>query len=98
MPHRVQVFNCRSNNTEKINSYNSFYVAVTRGRENIHVYTNDKDKLKEQVKKEVIKTSTLDHNKPQIQRMVPHIQQIRIEPIQLNMPKQINLPTGREGR
>jgi conjugative relaxase-like TrwC/TraI family protein len=79
-------------NTEKINSYNSFYVAVTRGTENINVYTNDKEKLKEQVKKEVIKTSTLDHDKPQIQRIVPQIQQIRIE------PKQINIPTGREGR
>jgi conjugative relaxase-like TrwC/TraI family protein len=79
-------------NTEKTNSYNSFYVAVTRGQKSVHVYTNDKDKLKEQVKKEVIKTSTLDHNKPQVQRIVPQVKQIRIE------PKQINIPTGREGR
>ena len=79
-------------NTEKTNSYNSFYVAVTRGQKSVHVYTNDKDKLKEQVKKEVIKTSTLDHNKPQIQRIVPQVQQIRIE------PQQINIPAGREGR
>jgi conjugative relaxase-like TrwC/TraI family protein len=79
-------------NADKINSYNSFYVALTRGKDNVHVYTNDKNKLKEQVKKEVIKTSTLDHNKPQVQRLVPQVQQTRIE------PKQINIPTGREGR
>ena len=47
---------------------------------------------KNKVKKEVIKTSTLDHNKPQIQRIVPRVQQTRIE------PKQINIPIGRDGR
>jgi ATP-dependent exoDNAse (exonuclease V) alpha subunit len=79
-------------NTEKINSYNSFYVAVTRGKDNLSVYTNDRDKLKEQVKKEVMKTSTLDHSKPQIQKIAPQIQQIHVE------PKQITIPTGRDGR
>jgi conjugative relaxase-like TrwC/TraI family protein len=79
-------------NTDKTNSYNSFYEAITRGKENVHVYTNDTGKLKEQVKKEVKKTSTLDHDKPQIQRIIPQIQQIRIA------PKEINIPIGREGR
>jgi ATP-dependent exoDNAse (exonuclease V) alpha subunit len=79
-------------NTDKTNSYNSFYEAITRGKENVRVYTNDTGKLKEQVKKEVKKTSTLDHDKPQIQRIIPQIQQIRIA------PKEINIPIGREGR
>ncbi len=79
-------------NTEKNNSYNSFYVAMTRGKENIHVYTNNKEKLKEQVKKEVRKTSTLDHVKPEVQKIIPQIQQTRIE------QKQVNIPTGRQGR
>ena len=44
--------------TDKNNSYNSFYEAITRGKEKVYVYTNDKDKLKEQVKKEIEKTGS----------------------------------------
>ncbi len=82
--------------TERNTSFNSFYVAVTRGKDNIHVYTNESDKLKTQVKHELKKTSTLDHSKTSIQ-INSQFKQIR-EPMQLNTPKQINIPRGREGR
>lgn len=49
--------------TERATSYNSFYVAATRGKDNLHVYTNDPAKLRDQVKKEAHKTSTLDHGR-----------------------------------
>ena len=42
-------------------SHNSFYVALTRGQNDVHVYTNDKEMLQEQVKAEQEKTSTLDY-------------------------------------
>jgi ATP-dependent exoDNAse (exonuclease V) alpha subunit len=57
---REVIFNT---NTERTTSFNSFYVAATRGRDNLHVYTNDPIKLKEQVKHEALKTSTLDHGR-----------------------------------
>ena len=57
---REVIFNV---NTERTTSFNSFYVAATRGRDNLHVYTNDPVKLKEQVKHEALKTSTLDHGR-----------------------------------
>ncbi len=57
---REVIFNA---NTERTTSYNSFYVAATRGRDNLHVYTNDPLKLKEQVKHVALKTSTLDHGR-----------------------------------
>ena len=57
---REVIFNA---NTERTTSFNSFYVAATRGRDNLHVYTNDPIKLKEQVKHEALKTSTLDHGR-----------------------------------
>ena len=44
-------------------NYNSFYVAATRGREDMYVFTNDKAELQEQVMIEQIKTSTLDFDK-----------------------------------
>ena len=47
--------------TERGVSFNSFYVAVTRGRDDVHVYTNDRETLQEQVKEEQEKTSTLDY-------------------------------------
>jgi len=50
-------------NIEKPTSYNSFYVAMTRGREDVRVYTNGMEKLKEQVKQEVTKKSSLDYAK-----------------------------------
>lgn len=48
-------------NTDRSTSFNSFYVATTRGKDNLHVYTNSINTLKEQVKKEARKTSSLDH-------------------------------------
>lgn len=42
------------------NSFNSFYVGITRGKEDIVVYTDDKSVLKEQVKNIQNKLSTLD--------------------------------------
>jgi ATP-dependent exoDNAse (exonuclease V) alpha subunit len=44
-------------------NYNSFYVAATRGREDMYVFTNDKTELYEQVMIEQVKTSTLDFDK-----------------------------------
>ncbi|OPY61284.1 MAG: Multifunctional conjugation protein TraI [Syntrophorhabdaceae bacterium PtaU1.Bin034] len=46
---------------ERTTSYNSFYVATTRGRDNLHIYTDSVNRLREQVKRENHKTSSLDH-------------------------------------
>jgi conjugative relaxase-like TrwC/TraI family protein len=43
-------------------NYNSFYVSLSRGKDDLHVYTDDSSTLKEQVKIEQIKSSTLDHD------------------------------------
>ena len=50
--------------TAKDVSFNSFYVALTRGQNDVQVYTNDKETLQEQVKAEQEKTSTLDYPQP----------------------------------
>lgn len=42
-------------------SYNQFYTAITRGKDDVKVYTNSKENLKEQVRNEQLKTSTLDY-------------------------------------
>lgn len=44
-------------------NYNEFYVAVTRGKENLKIYTNDKEGLRENAEKEQVKTSTLDYQR-----------------------------------
>jgi len=44
-------------------NYNEFYVAVTRGKDNLKIYTNDKGILQENARNEQIKTSTLDYQK-----------------------------------
>lgn len=49
--------------TSKETNYNQAYVAMTRGKEDLKVYTNDKENLREQIKIEQQKTSTLDHEK-----------------------------------
>jgi len=49
--------------TRDMTNYNSFYVAATRGREDMYVFTNDKAELQVQVMVEQIKTSTLDFDK-----------------------------------
>lgn len=43
------------------NNFNSFYVAATRGKEEMKVYTDDADRLKTQVSEEQTKKSTLDY-------------------------------------
>jgi conjugative relaxase-like TrwC/TraI family protein len=43
------------------NSFNSFYVAVTRGREDVKVYTDNADSLLEQVKNLQVKQTALDY-------------------------------------
>ena len=52
-------------------SSNSFYVAITRCKEEVAVYTDDAERLKENVKKEQHKESTLDYteqiNHPKIE-------------------------------
>ncbi|MBI5634461.1 MAG: relaxase domain-containing protein [Nitrospirae bacterium] len=42
-------------------SYNQFYTAITRGKDDVKVYTDSKETLKEQVRNEQLKTSTLDY-------------------------------------
>jgi ATP-dependent exoDNAse (exonuclease V) alpha subunit len=44
---------------------NQAYVAMTRGKHDLKVYTNDKENFREQMKIEQSKTSTLDHEKQQ---------------------------------
>lgn len=46
-------------------NYNQFYVAVTRGKDDLRVYTDDREVLKDLVKVEQSKTSTLDYREPQ---------------------------------
>lgn len=52
--------------TQKGSSYNEAYVAITRGKEDVKIYTDDKTNLREGMKQEQVKTSTIDHqqNKP----------------------------------
>lgn len=42
-------------------SFNQFYTAITRGRDDVRVYTDSKEHLKEHVRNEQLKTSTLDY-------------------------------------
>jgi len=73
-------------NIEKPTSYNSFYVAMTRGKEDVRVYTNGTEKLKEQVKQEVTKRSSLDYST----RALPPIEKAPVRVPQTQI--------GREGR
>ncbi len=47
--------------TRKGVNYNSLYVAASRAREDLHIYTNDKAQFTEQAQVEQQKTSTLDY-------------------------------------
>ncbi len=49
-------------NTEKTVNYNQAYVGITRGKESVRIYTNNKESLLEKVKTEQQKTTTLDYN------------------------------------
>jgi len=46
-------------------TFNSFYVAITRGKQDVKVFTDSVETLKEQVKHEQVKSSTLDYTKEQ---------------------------------
>jgi ATP-dependent exoDNAse (exonuclease V) alpha subunit len=49
-------------------SYNSLYVAATRGKHGLDILTNDKDVLREKVQIEEVKSSNLDYDlEPQLQ-------------------------------
>jgi ATP-dependent exoDNAse (exonuclease V) alpha subunit len=47
--------------TQKEVNYNQAYVAITRGREDIQIYTDDKETLSNQMEMESTKTWTLDY-------------------------------------
>jgi ATP-dependent exoDNAse (exonuclease V) alpha subunit len=51
-------------------NYNSFYVASSRAKEDIFIYTNDKESFLEKSQHEEVKTSTLDYSwaQPQLQQ------------------------------
>lgn len=46
--------------TAKDVTFNQSYMAMTRGKEDLKIYTNDKEQLKEQMKNEQTKTNTLE--------------------------------------
>lgn len=48
--------------TTKGVNYNQAYVGITRGKDSVKIYTNDKEILRQMVKVEQHKTTTLDHN------------------------------------
>ena len=57
-------------NRQNSNTYNSFYVSVTRGKSDIAVYTDDRTTLQEQVKKAKVKSSTLSQSKISIRHLI----------------------------
>lgn len=58
--------------TSKGVNYNQAYVAMTRGEKDMKVYTDNKENLKEQMKHEQQKTSTLDHQKVERMPTIEH--------------------------
>lgn len=53
---------------EQASSYNSFYVSTSRGKDDVRVFTDDKEEMKKQVKQEKQKTSTLNFEMNESQR------------------------------
>ena len=51
--------------TDKEVNYNQAYVAITRGREDLAIYTDDKENLSDQMKMESTKTWSLDYETSQ---------------------------------
>ncbi len=51
--------------TDKKLTFNQAYVAITRGKESVTIYTSNKEQLQHNMGKEQIKTSTLDHKIPE---------------------------------
>ena len=62
--------------TDKGVNFNQAYVGITRGKESVTIYTNDKATLLEAVKQEQAKTTTLDYNidQPSLQASSDSIQ------------------------
>lgn len=58
--------------TDKGVNYNQAYVAMTRGKKDIQIYTDNKENFKEQMKHEQVKTSTLDHQKVEHAPRIEH--------------------------
>jgi conjugative relaxase-like TrwC/TraI family protein len=54
--------------TSKDVNYNQSYVAMTRGKEDLKVYTDSKENMKEQMKHEQVKSSTLSYEKVEQQK------------------------------
>lgn len=52
--------------TGKEINYNQAYVGITRGKESVYIFTNNKKSLFEKVQLEQIKTTTLDYNVKEI--------------------------------
>ena len=48
-------------NQDRKHTFNSIYVSVTRGKNDITIYTDNAKELREQAKKEQVKSSTLDY-------------------------------------
>lgn len=53
-------------------NYNQAYVAMTRGKHDLKVYTDNKENFKEQMKHEQQKNSTLDHQKVERMPRIEH--------------------------
>jgi conjugative relaxase-like TrwC/TraI family protein len=61
--------------TSKKVNYNQAYVAATRGKQDLRIYTNDKTALRDRMKHEQVKTSTLDYKQEQGQQQTKQQQQ-----------------------
>ncbi len=58
--------------TQHKNNKNSFYVGITRGRDDVKLYTDNLTKLQQQIQQDATKTSTIDHTLPEyIEKSVP---------------------------
>lgn len=53
-------------------TYNQAYVAMTRGKHDLKIYTDNKENFREQMKHEQQKTSTLDHQKVERMPRIEH--------------------------
>jgi ATP-dependent exoDNAse (exonuclease V) alpha subunit len=73
----------RELNHENRNTFNSFYVSLTRGRSDIEIYTDDIKRLQEQVKKIDLKSSTLDY--PEVPSLRVTMKPLEVPRSRLNM-------------
>jgi len=87
---RAIVVSNTSGNASKMNNLNNFYVAVSRQKLKVEVYTDNVNKLQKQVGVEQQKTSTLDFSKTTTDLQKQHTQNLN------NLIKQAN-NTQKEG-